>query len=1315
MTNTGSFRLKLLVLVTGMLMSLQPVTAAGSWYQGATVTGTLRYQGNPIAGVEVHIITEGWHQSVISDNSGVYRVTGVPTGNWVQVFVRPVPDLGFAFRNWAMEPLQGDLIKDFDMVPGVQFQGAFHQPNGRIYPQTFWLGMEPLALEVSIPHDEWIGETVFDGHFDMMIPLGTYRLEPTPPPEPYFLPALTINIAEDPVSNQIITLIEESDAGSEVTGPTSHLNRSNPANWPVIPIIPPNASLIAVSAPNNDGYATVTGTAGAVPAHAGIFIANINAQIYALTNADAAGSFTADIYAPTGSYLLVKYDPYNETLQEFVEEARHGLPGGDAINELPGTMISVGTLEASPPSAKHFSQVGTFMQEPSGWAGWQLTGTLSVPTDAEGYGLTVWPGQQVTVNARLRVTSPGMHCEGTPPYHPVGHTGLQNLFDAEGHSQPWGIWFNAHLFTPTGLPIEHEGGGQFGGVGSAPITGLTCITPNTFEGNYQLTFDVPDWATGAYLPQIHIDPQNIPLAQDQQQVKVWYQFDPVASLAPLVLREVATPRIPWTLFANYPINGHRGLQAREDVGTYDMPTRIVTPPHQFVLPLLDRRTGEAIVYQLAPGSHWISATDRRQPNPPHVPLVTPSGELTITIAKPDGSTETLGPAPIQQTWVQTPSTPGGFPLDHGTGQIADMYHLATIDEAFAHSFDQYGHHIITLSGNISDVYGYDYDVSGTYDVFVANVLDLDPAQLPTTPYVQGDSLAPGLHLFPPVPADVTITVTHLPYSDQAQATIHEVTGQANPFGHFQAAPGQNFTFNSPGEFRVDISAIYEDIDGTQWRGAMTWGSVVEGTNARIEAHGRRGMDYDDSRVDDMPAWFEVFNLPENKVGIENYYPYFSGDIHWGNEDRGPGDSIHTLISIRDLTPEELFYNLLRDRWDRNRSGFRWPPSAEFSIESLDQRIAIGEAPLFITTTSGVDPAVMPEDIDLWAYYYGSSQRPDVRVREIISVDNMGTAYWRFDDTYGYQIGESAEGDLPGDLKWEFGGAVFRVPELDINEYAIYSSLWVLLPHGDPVGARVTPPFQDATGASINGGPIMSLRGEDIDMLFLPKGIRPGDVLEIGDVVSFSGHVGPPLDSQVSLTITSPSGQIFERVWHANKIGWLYDPSFDFIAEETGVWTVAVAVLHDRPYVGNGVVPQSHNTGTVLGTSGQYEFYVVSPMAPSLSISTPEPGYLAWSDNRIAPIAITGIAPNDTTAIHYTVHDKGVVMDQGVFTPAPDQSFLLTYDAHALHEQFPFLSLTAREGYWEGMADEVTINLMAVGGEPQANTITLIGEEVFVGH
>ena len=65
---------------------------------------------------------------------------------------------------------------------------------------------------------------------------------------------------------------------------------------------------------------------------------------------------------------------------------------------------------------------------------------------------------------------------------------------------------------------------------------------------------------------------------------------------------------------------------------------------------------------------------------------------------------------------------------------------------------------------------------------------------------------------------------------------------------------------------------------------------------------------------------------------------------------------------------------------------------------------------------------------------------------------------------------------------------------------------------------------------------MTVEGEtqEIDVLFLPKCVRPGDVLEVGDTIAFCGHVGPPLDSRVSVTITSPSETALPATWQPTR-------------------------------------------------------------------------------------------------------------------------------------------------------------------------------------
>ena len=591
------------------------------------------------------------------------------------------------------------------------------------------------------------------------------------------------------------------------------------------------------------------------------------------------------------------------------------------------------------------------------------------------------------------------------------------------------------------------------------------------------------------------------------------------------------------------------------------------------------------------------------------------------------------------------------------------------------------------------------------------------------PYVADNYFAPGIHVYPPVPAQVEIKVTQPEVIGTTCSftsyAVKTVTGQANRFGYFFVPPGPPFIqMECPGEFRIDVSADYTAPDGTRWVGSVTWGSVIEGQSP-LEAHGRRGMDYKGPINPLNQAWFYVQDLDPSLVGIENYYPYWSGDVHWGNQDIQPGDSIHTILTFRDLTGNKDFYNLLTSEFPHCQTGYRWPPTT-VDAAGLQSRISIDEAPLCISTTNGKDAAVFPQKINLWGYWYGSSERPDVHVRDLISEDNMGTAYWRFNDTYNMQTGEGAMGDLPLDLKWEFGGIVFRMDSLNIHEYAIYSSLWTLLPDGgDAYGyARVTAPFRGA--GQLNGGPIMTLQGNPIDMLFMPKGVRPGDILEVGNTVSFSGNVGPPVDAYVQAIITSPSNVQHTCTGNANKIGWFYKHTCDFVANEPGRWTVDVYVDYFKIYAPTGALISSYNTGTVLGTEGLYEFYVVQPGSKSLAIISPRPGFLPWvdgrarSNNRIQPVQIQGLAPVGTTKVYYTVYDKGVVMGQGELVPSPSGLFNYTYDTKALNATFPMISLTAHEGIWEGLSDEVSIHFLAAGlDSPRAAAVTLIGEEVFI--
>jgi hypothetical protein len=388
-------------------------------------------------------------------------------------------------------------------------------------------------------------------------------------------------------------------------------------------------------------------------------------------------------------------------------------------------------------------------------------------------------------------------------------------------------------------------------------------------------------------------------------------------------------------------------------------------------------------------------------------------------------------------------------------------------------------------------------------------------------------------------------------------------------------------------------------------------------------------------------------------------------------------------------------------------------------------VANKELPLFSTTETGEDLFWAPDRIDQYGYAYRTSERPDVRVHETVSEDSLGISYWRFIAEFGAQAGY--EGDRPNDLKWEFGGAVYRVlsETNPIDEYAIYGSLWVLTPDNDPIGLRVTPPFQGAAGG-IDGGPIMTLKGEPIDLLFLPRGVQPGDVLEIGDTFSFAGHVGPPLDSRVAVTVTAPSAASWTIAGKASKIGWFYDPATEFPVEEPGMWTVEVHV-EQKDAIPSGGVPLDHNTGSVLGTAdGQYHFYVVESDSPRLGVVTPPPGYLDWPTGGVTqePITVTTVpivvdVPGDldNPVLSYTIRMPGFILAEGMVVPAGG-SAVIPFDPIALHTDYPNLDLTAKDANVPGLSDPIWIGFLLSGervGEPvhHAGALFLDGDQVML--
>jgi hypothetical protein len=267
-----------------------------------------------------------------------------------------------------------------------------------------------------------------------------------------------------------------------------------------------------------------------------------------------------------------------------------------------------------------------------------------------------------------------------------------------------------------------------------------------------------------------------------------------------------------------------------------------------------------------------------------------------------------------------------------------------------------------------------------------------------------------------------------------------------------------------------------------------------------------------------------------------------------------------------------------------------------------------------------------------------------------------------------------------------------------------------------------PPFAGPGngGWTTEGGPLLTLKGEDIDIFILPTGVGPGAVLEVGETFRFAGHVMPTLDSRVAVTVTAPSGAQYQVDGRANRVGYFCDPDDDLQLAEPGLWTADVRVWHDGRCSGGATVPP-YPTGDVLGSDGgRFWFYVVPRSAPRLEVSAPAPGFLTF-DGEVTPITVEGTLPDGLSdaVVDYTLSMPGYLLEQGQASISGN-TWRIVFDPVALHDDYPNLDLVGRDDHEPGLADTFSLGLLlrgeGAGGVPvyRANTVTIQGEEVFVG-
>ena len=1218
-----------IVLATGVTLSGQ-------------VTGP---DGQPPSGVYLSVRNEaGQEISFAWTDTGSYSL-GVPVGIY-QLDVYSDDFMNPSLKGVAVPQA---TVLNITLESGVLLEGKVVDDGGQSVPDA--------RVCVHLPTEQWWAgfctDSELGGSFQLRVAPAAGYIVTARPMAPLRQTRLRLEIGGEEMSDLVLTVSRQP--------------------MPFVPDDPPKAALISISSPTADGEVALSGAAGSVPPHSAVVAITLETGHFTTAQATADGSFTATLFAPAGTSVLIQADPFGTSVAQLLVFDTD-VDRDAVIAALPGTILRV-----ADPTAPGI---------PIGGAGRTRWGRRELPAWTFGGSInahTLASGDPLRVHGTVRVDSPAL--QGVDALRVGAHLGLErtdrsSLLHASSAST---------FVTSTGLLIEREGQWWATGFGQSQDMPLVKTAATRAEAEVDLTLPLPpDLPAGYYRPFLAFDfpdmPAENPLSPDRLETR---QENHKLLVLPIIkVGNPVAPRLHWAVLLDTLSNGSRGIVAEEDVGRFGIAQRILTQSDTFVIPRLSPASGQPLTYRLEPFAPTVSlgaGSGGHAPNSPRIPFRFPSGNLTVRIGHPDGTETVLGPAPFVQSRVKSLVDDEGRLFDSGGGHIHHVYQLTTLDPRFEVAFAQDGLHVITVEGTIDDIWGNTWTGGGTYEVHVARILALDTAVLPGTHFEVGDGFNPGLVVSPPVTAEVEVRIQHVPHSDISQLQERVIRGRTNRFGYFQPA-GNSVVFEQPGEYRVDITATGEDAQGQLWMGSRTWGGVVAPVDPLIVAHGRRGIDNQETIG---PQWFtrDQLGLPPPPAG-HVHLPFQSGDVQWLENQ----DSAVPLVSFHD--PSRHLTALLRQRADG--------VSAE--------RVVVGETPLFSSRPDGIDPYLDPTKVDLWAYSYRSVQRPLVRVREEIGEENIVNPYWRFDEQYANQIGVGEHGDLPGEIKFQYGAAVLYGSALDQAHYAIYGSLFVLVPDDDPDGTRTFPPFQ-GNGGGPSGGPLFTLKGEEIDLFIHLTGVRPGSVLETGNTFALVGAVGPTLPAEIAYTVTAPDGSKRTFRGQANEIGYYYEPEDNFIVDQPGRYTVDLRVTYDGR-TSAGQVTEPFPQGDVLGTAhGRFAVYVVSSHSAPLEVDLPEHDFLtAPADFTVTATAPTGMR---LTGGHMTALIPGVVLEDGSLAVEAN-GLTYDYDPVGLAAGVPILDVE-RDGD-PVAADVVTVSLFGEGrdsaGQPSyaARVVTLHGAE-----
>ena len=283
---------------------------------GVTLSGRVTGPGGqPVPWAWVSVQNEAGQQISFNaaNESGHYSL-GVPVGTYqVNVF----SDDFFDTTVEGVAVSQATVL-NIALESGVVLEGKVVDDGGQPVP-----GARVCAL---LPTEEWregtCSETGTDGSFQLQVRPEEYVVTATPL-APLRPTRQQLEVGGEGMADLVLTVSRQ---------PT-----------PFVTDDPPKAALISISLPTAAGEVTVTGAAGAVAPGSAVFLATLDTGHFTTAQATADGSFTATLFAPAGTSVLIKADPVGTSVAQFLAlffDERTSTPE-QKLSALPGTILRV--------------------------------------------------------------------------------------------------------------------------------------------------------------------------------------------------------------------------------------------------------------------------------------------------------------------------------------------------------------------------------------------------------------------------------------------------------------------------------------------------------------------------------------------------------------------------------------------------------------------------------------------------------------------------------------------------------------------------------------------------------------------------------------------------------------------------------------------------------------------------------------------------------------------------------------------------------------------------------------------------------------